>query len=49
MEVCVKNRMARRAAWTATGVIVTLAISTLTGMPLDLFPEYLPRPPGLYP
>jgi hypothetical protein len=35
MEVCVKNRIVRCAASAAAGVIVTLAIGALTGMPIE--------------
>jgi plastocyanin len=35
MEVCVKNRIVRCAAWAAAGVMVTLAIGAWTGMPIE--------------
>jgi plastocyanin len=35
MEVCVKNRMLRCVAWAATGMMVTVAIGALTGMPIE--------------
>jgi len=31
----VKNRIVRRAAWAAVGVMVTLAIGALTGVPIE--------------